>query len=78
MQFKRAGAAVLLALSIAGGFALSALTSAFLWLYAALLGGLTLIVFGVFVLYGSGVALICAGVALLLLAVLIFWGIRNA
>ncbi len=54
------------------------LASALLWMLLLVLAGLAAIVAGVFTIFGTGAALLAAGVACLILAALIFLGIRHA
>ena len=54
------------------------LASALLWMLLLVLACLADIVAGVFTIYGTGAALLAAGVACLILASLIFLGIRHA
>lgn len=54
------------------------LASAHIWMFALVLAGMAAIVAGVFMIYGIGAALLAAGVACLILAALIFLGIRHA
>lgn len=78
---NRAAALALAVLAAALNTARSAgalLASALLWMLLLVLAGLASIVAGVFTIYGTGAALLAAGVACLILAALIFLGIRHA
>lgn len=59
------------------GAVVAFITSAVLWLFLIALGGASLLVYGVDLLAGRGVACIVAGVLLMAFAVLIARGMRS-
>jgi hypothetical protein len=77
LPLKRGRLGVLRALRATLAVAGSVLASAVVWGWAFGFSGVGLIVAGVYVILGTGSALIAGGAACLILAVFIFRGVRN-